>query len=131
MVSRILIVEDNQAFREAVKDHIKQLPDAEIFEASTAEMGVTKAACVKPDIVVMDLNLPGENGFNASRQIKEDNPGCDVIILTMFEIESFRKLARESRAKYFIGKSEVYERLIPVIKRCLKNKNGKVKKEEK
>lgn len=130
MSFKILIVEDNTDFRSAIKQHIqRQKWDAEIYEAYTAEMGVTKAACIKADVVLMDLNLPGENGFNACRQIKEDNPQCAVIILTMFEIESFKKLANESLAADFVGKSEVHERLVPAIQRCLQGREGKKKGE--
>ncbi len=128
MKERILIVDDHEDFRVSVRNFLKKSsPSLEIYEASTGEMGVTKANLIKPHIVLMDLNLPGENGFDASLQIKEDNPDCDVIILTMFEIESFKKLAHQSHAKEFIGKSEVHERLIPSIQRLLARRNGKKK----
>lgn len=125
MQLKILIVDDNESFRSAVKSHLQQHISADIYEASSAELGVERAAEIKPDIVLMDLNLPGENGFNASRQIKDADPSCNVIILTMFEIGSFKKLAAESRATEFVGKSEVYDRLVPVIRSCLSDNNGK------
>lgn len=125
MKHTVLIVDDHNDFRKIVREYLeKSYPELEIFEAFTAEMAVTKAACIKPELVVMDVNLPGENGFGASRQIKEDNPNCKVIVLTMFETESFRKLAKESLADDFIGKSEVYKNLIPAVNRCF---NGQKK----
>jgi len=121
MKPRILIVDDNDDFRTLIKDYLNsQGLNLEIFEASTGEMGITKASCVKPHIVLMDVSLPDADGILAAKHIKADNPDCDVIILTMFEIEAFKEIAKEIKVRDFIGKSEVYDRLIPVIKRCIK-----------
>ena len=124
MRKRILIVEDHDDFRAIVRGYLNQHKlDLEIFEASTGEMGVIKASCVKPDIVLMDINLPRANGLEVAKQIREDHPRCDIIFLTMFEVEIFKKAAEKIKARAFIGKNEVYERLLPIIKKCLENKN--------
>ena len=130
MKSRILIVDDHDDFRKAVRGHLEKNDylGLEIYEATTAEMAVAKAACIKPELVLMDISLPSGSGFLALREIKKDHPECDVIILTMFEVESLREMAKEFQATDFVGKSEVYERLIPVINRCLQNRDGKVEK---
>jgi len=126
MATKILIVDDHQDFRATIKNHLnKQNLGLEIFEASTGEMAVAKASCVKPDIVLMDINLPNANGITAAKHIKEDHPECDVIILTMFEVEAFKEIARKINARDFIGKSEIYDRLVPIIEKCLKKKNYK------
>jgi len=119
-VKKILIIDDNDNFRGMIKDYLKnhQLK-VEIFEANTAEMGVAKASCVKPDVVLMDISLPHANGLQATRHIKEDNPQCQVIILTMFDVEVFKQAAEKIQARDFIGKSEIYDRLLPVVKECL------------
>ena len=126
MVTKILIVDDHQDYRATIKHHLsKQNLGLEIFEASTGEMAVTKAACIKPAIVLMDINLPDANGITAAKHIKEDHPDCDVIILTMFEVKPFKEIARKIKVKDFIGKSEIYEKLVPAIKKCLKHKKKK------
>lgn len=126
-LKKLLIVDDHDDFRHMLKEFLKKNHlGLEIFEASTAEMGVTKAACVKPDIVLLDINLPQSNGFDAARNIKEDLPGCDIIILSMFEVKVFREKARQIKAADFIGKSEIDERLVPAIKHCLESKKGKI-----
>lgn len=123
MDKRVLIVDDNADFRAMVKDYLNRHDlHLEIFEASTGEMGITKASCVKPDIVLMDINLPHANGLEATKHIKEDHPDCDVIVLTMFEVEAFKQAAQQVKATEFIGKSEIYERLLPAIKKCLGKK---------
>ncbi len=119
-LKKILIVDDSDDFRAMIKEYLTKCKlGLEIFEASTGEMGVAKAACVRPDIVLMDINLPHSSGFEAARHIKGDHPDCDVIILTMFEVKVFKEVAQEVRAVDFIGKSEIDERLIPAIKKCL------------
>ena len=122
-LKKILIVDDHDDFRAMLKEYLKKNNlGLEIFEASTAEMGVTKAACVRPDVVLMDINLPHSNGLEASKHIKGDHPDCDVIILTMFEVRVFKEAASKIEATDFIGKSEIEERLVPAIKRCLESK---------
>ena len=124
MLPRVLIVDDHDDFRKAVKLHLEGADlELEIYEASTAEMAVAKAACIKPVIVLMDINLPGANGFAALSEIKRDSPACDVIILSMFEAEAVRNMVKESQAKDFIGKSEVFECLVPALRKCLKNRD--------
>ena len=126
---KVLIVDDHDDFRAMLKEFLKRNNlGIEIFEASTAEMGVTKAACVRPDIVLMDINLPHSSGLEASKHIKGDHPNCDVIILTMFEVKVFKEAARKVQATDFIGKSEIDERLVPAIKKCLESKRINSKK---
>jgi DNA-binding NarL/FixJ family response regulator len=68
----------------------------------------------------MDINLPHGNGLEATKHIKEENPDCDVIVLTMLDVEAFRQAAQNVAVTDFIGKSEIYERLMPSIEQCLK-----------
>ncbi len=121
MKPKILIIDDSADFRAQVNDYLKMHDlDVETFEAGTAEMGVAKASCVRPDIVLMDIHLPHGNGLDAVRHIKAQNPDCDVIVLTMLDVEAFRQAAQNVAVTDFIGKSEIYERLMPSIEQCLK-----------
>jgi len=138
MSAKILIVDDNHEFRKMLRSYLEsQKLGVEIFEADNGEMGVAKASFVRADIILMDISLPRVNGLAAAHQIKSDNPGCDIIILTMFDVEEFKKAAKKIEATAFIGKNEIYDELIPVIKRCLKDrenhqfKNKKVVADEK
>jgi len=120
MKKKILLVEDHDDFRATVKDYlIGHNLDLEIYEANSGETGVSKASSVKPDIVLMDINLPNENGFEAARQIKEGQPDCDIIILTLFDVSIFKKAADNMKVRAFIGKNEVYNKLLPAIQECL------------
>ena len=120
MKRKVLIVEDHDAFREILKTYLEmQELGLEIFEAFSGELGVVKALREKPNIVLMDLRLPGINGIEAAGRIKSYLPNCEVIILTMFETQGFKKVFRSDQVTAYIGKSELYERLIPTLKRIL------------
>ena len=120
MRKKILLVDDHDDFRSTVKEYLnRHRLDLEIFEANSGEMGVIKASCVKPDIVLMDISLPNENGLAAARKIKEDHPACQIIILTLFDVAIFKKDAEKIKVKAFIGKNDVFEKLLPAIKGCL------------
>jgi len=128
-LKKILIVDDSDDFRAMLKVFLeKNNLGLEIFEASTGEMGVAKASCVRPEIVLMDINLPHANGLEATQCIKEDNPDCRVIILTMFEVRMFKEAARRIKVSEFVGKSEIDELLVPAIKRCLCSKKQNERK---
>ncbi len=118
--SKILIVDDHDTFRETVKDYLKiQGLNVEIFEANSAELAIVKALREKPDIILMDIRLPEMNGIDAAGRIKGYLPKCEVIILTMFETEAFKKVFKSDKVSAYIGKSELYEKLVPTIKRFL------------
>lgn len=120
MKKKILLVDDHDDFRTTVKNYLNgQNLGLEIFEANSGEAAVLKASCVKPDIVLMDISLPNGNGFQAAEQIMEDQPGCDIVILTLFDVMIFKKAAEKIKVRAFIAKHEVYEKLLPVIKECL------------
>lgn len=120
MKKRLLIIEDHDQFRTMVRDYLnRQNWNLEIFEASTGEMGMAKASCVKPDIVLMDISLPRMNGLEVAESIREEHPVCDIIFLTLFDVSIFKKTAEKIKAKAFIGKHQVEEQLLPAIKRCL------------
>jgi DNA-binding NarL/FixJ family response regulator len=120
MKQRLLIVDDNVEFRKMLRSYLeKQDLDLEMFEASSAEMGVAKSSFTHPDIVLMDINLPQANGLSAVEHIKMDNPNCCVIVVTMFDTKEFKELSKRLDVTAFVGKTEIYDSLVPLIKKCL------------
>ena len=119
MSKRILIVDDNDDFRKVVRQYLEmQNLGLVIQEAKSGELGIARALHTPPNVVLMDLRLPGINGIDAATQIKDNAPACDVI-LTMFETEEFKKGCGRGNIAAFIGKSDIYDRLMPALKRCL------------
>ena len=77
MTTRVLIADDHPTFRRGLKALFDSLPDIELAgEAADGEAAIEQAAKLLPDVVVMDLNMPGLNGVEATRKIVAANPSC-------------------------------------------------------
>ena len=83
MPVRALVVDDHDLFRRGLRELLEEQGIRVIGEASTGEDGVALAARAKPDVVVMDLNLPRESGIEATRQLVAATPGARVLVLTV------------------------------------------------
>lgn len=82
---RILLVDDHEVVRVGVRALIERQPEMEVVgEASTVREAVNQAEQLAPDVVVLDIRLPGGNGLEACRQIKAHRPETRVIILTSY-----------------------------------------------
>ena len=121
MSTRILIVDDHEDFRAMVKNHIQSQPlDVVVYEAPSGELGIEKALREKVNVILMDIRLPHINGLEAAHEIKKHLPDCKIIILTMFETQAFRKAFKSEDITAYVGKSELYEKLVPLLKGFLK-----------
>ena len=130
MSRRILIVEDHEEFRSTVKEYLaSQKLDLEIYDAGSAEEAIRESERLKPDIILMDIRLPEMSGIEAAGQIRKFLPSTEIIVLTVFETEAFRETFKSKDISEYIGKSELYAKLIPRIKSILKAKNSKVTSE--
>ena len=85
MALRILLVDDHEVVRVGVRALIDRQPGMEVVgEACTVREAIQQASRLVPDVVVLDIRLPGGNGLEACRQIKANHPEIRIIILTSF-----------------------------------------------
>jgi two-component system cell cycle response regulator DivK len=105
MGGRILVVEDNPKNLKLVKDVLTHF-GYEVIEATSGEDGVRLAAEAVPDLILMDLQLPGIDGAEALRQIRDQgtNPGVPVIAVTAFAMNDDRQRAFDSGFTGYIEK---------------------------
>lgn len=83
---RVLLVDDHTLFRSGIKALLSRQPELEVVgEAADGADGVKRAASLKPDVVLLDLNMPGLSGVEALRLMLQDNPGLAVVMLTVSE----------------------------------------------
>ena len=83
--TRVLVADDHAVFRFGMRAMLANAHGFEVVaEASTGEDVVGKAAEVRPDIVLMDIQMPGMNGIEATRKIAQANPEVSVVVVTMF-----------------------------------------------
>jgi len=87
---RILLVDDHTLFRQGLRGLIAAEPDMEVVgEASDAAEAVSKAAELRPDVVLMDIGMAGSSSFEAARQIRRNRPETKVLFLTMYDDEDY------------------------------------------
>ena len=83
---RILIADDHPLFRAGLRALLESIPDTEVAgEAATGEEAVEAAVALVPDVVVMDINMPGLNGIDATRRIVDASEDVKVLVMTMHD----------------------------------------------
>ncbi len=101
---RVLIADDHVIVREGLRALLEAQPDIKVVgEAADGEEAVKKTREVQPDIVLMDITMPGMNGLEATRQIRQHSPDVKILALTMHEgNEYFFKILDAGASGYFI-----------------------------
>ncbi len=106
---RTMLVEDSPSFRQVVKDNLQeQFPSMDIIEAADGVEAFQKIDSDPPDLIFMDIGLPGENGLELTRKIKADYPNVIIIILTGYDSKEYREAAVRSKADYFFSKDALF-----------------------
>jgi DNA-binding NarL/FixJ family response regulator len=106
MPVRVLIVDDQEPFRLAARMVVELTDGFEVAgEAETGEDGVTMTAALDPDLVLMDVNLPGIDGLEATRRILASEDPPVVLLLSTYEEEEYAPRAAECGAAAYIPKA--------------------------
>ena len=104
---RILIADDHPVFRFGLKALLATEPDFEVAgEASTGAQAVTLARQLAPDVILMDINMPGLNGIEATRRIAVDRPETGILIVSMLDDDSVFAALRAGARGYLLKGSE-------------------------
>jgi len=104
-VFRILIVEDNYLFRQTILDILAtQFPSMILEEAGDGKTALERIEEAVPDLIFMDIKLPGENGLHLTEHIKKKHPEVVVVILTSYDWPEYREAAFKFGANHFIMK---------------------------
>jgi DNA-binding NarL/FixJ family response regulator len=118
---RILIADDHTLFRDGLTALFASLPDLVVVgQAATGAEAITLAEQHQPDVVLMDIQMPGINGLEATRQIVQTSPHIGVIIVTMFEDNDSVFAAMRAGARGYVLKGagqEEMERTIQAVAR--------------
>ena len=110
---KVLVVDDQAPFRGAAKRVVAMTPGFEIVgEAITGEEAVDMAAALKPDLVLMDINLPGINGIEAVRRIQEQRPETLAFLLSTYAEADLPADARTCGAVAYIHKESFMPQLL-------------------
>jgi two-component system response regulator DevR len=110
---KIIIVDDHEVVRLGLKSILDQYPQYEVIsEASSADEAVQKVEDLKPDIVLMDIRLPGKSGIQACEEITTNHPDIKVIMLTSYAEDEMLFSAIKSGASGYVLKQINSEGLI-------------------
>lgn len=110
---RVLLVDDHEVVRLGLATLLRDVPCVgAVSEAGSAEEAIQAVPKFKPDVVVMDIRLPGESGIEACRQIKLDHPKVNVIMLTSYAEDSLVFKALEAGASGYVLKQVGNQQLI-------------------
>src|SRR5438093_13046254 len=113
----VVIVDDHPVYRDGLRTLLDSLPDAQIVgEAVSGEEAVAKAASLQPDVILMDLQMPGVNGIEATRRILHTSPHISVLVLTMFEDDETVFAALRAGARGYLLKGALKAEVLRAIR---------------
>jgi len=102
---RVLIADDHPVFRFGLRTLLKADPTLEIVgEATNGKEAIAQASELSPDVILMDLNMPGMNGIQAIRRILTDHPEVHILVLTMFDDDDSVFAAMRAGARGYLLK---------------------------
>jgi DNA-binding NarL/FixJ family response regulator len=114
---RVLIADDHPLFRDGMRGLLGSLPDMEVVgEASSGEQAVELAGELQPDVILMDIQMPGINGIEATRAIARESPSVGVIVVTMFEDDDSVFAAMRAGARGYVLKGADQDEILKVIR---------------
>jgi DNA-binding NarL/FixJ family response regulator len=123
---KTLIVEDNDTFRQSLREILKaRFPTMIIQEACNGSEALNVVTAFMPDLIFMDIKLPGTNGLELTRTIKSSYSDTTIIILTSHDLPEYREAAYASGASFFATKgSSSAEDITALVKLCVPGVNG-------
>jgi DNA-binding NarL/FixJ family response regulator len=115
---RLLVVDDHAVVRRGVRALLESQPGWDICgEAADGQEAIRKAAELKPDIVVLDISLPGLNGLEATSRILKESPASEVLILTMHHSEDLAQQVIKAGARGYVLKSDADQNLVAAVEK--------------
>ena len=113
---RILVADDHPVFRYGLRALLSAEPTTEVVgEATTGEEAIARASSLQPDVILMDLNMPGINGIEATRRILETAPHISILVLTMSDDDISIFAAMQAGARGYLLKGAEGEETVRAI----------------
>lgn len=117
---RIFIADDHEIFRRGLKSLLESRPGWQICGEAADGLGAVKQALqLEPDVVVLDVSMPGLNGLDATRRIMAERPESRVVILSQHEPSFLETSALEAGARVYLTKTDVGQKLVRAIEGLL------------
>jgi DNA-binding NarL/FixJ family response regulator len=120
---RILVIDDHAMLRAGCSALLSRWPGAEVFEAGSGDEGLAVSSSNPPDVVLLDLNLPGMSGFDVLKRLTTDAPAARVIVFSMYEDPVFAARAIQMGAKSYITKADRPETLLDALEAVVRGED--------
>jgi two-component system response regulator NreC len=115
-MSRVLVVDDHTVIRRGIQSILRAWPEWEISgEAANGEEAVQLTQDLKPDIVLMDISMPGMGGLQATREIRKVCPEAKVLLLTLHDSIEWVETALQAGARGYLLKSDTEGELVRAL----------------
>ncbi len=118
----ILVVDDSEKFRDLIKDFLqKQSEVGKVITLASGAEAIAQLNNFNPSIILMDIVMPGMNGFEASQKIRQINPKALIIILSGNEATDSLEVVGRLGLNGFVNKVNIVSELMPAIFKALRN----------
>jgi DNA-binding NarL/FixJ family response regulator len=116
MPIKVLIADDHVFYREGVRALLSNVPELEVVgEANNGEEAIAQANELQPNVILMDLKMPGMNGIDATRKINETQPNIGVLVITMFDDDDSVFAAMRAGARGYLLKDADKDEVVRAI----------------
>ena len=123
MSIRILLVDDHQMFRDGLRSILASKEGIEVVgEAGDGRVAVEIAAALTPDVVIMDIGMPGLNGMEAARRIKANDPGVKVVALSTYSDKRYVLSMLEAGASGYVLKAAAVDEVCRAVEAVAEGK---------
>jgi DNA-binding NarL/FixJ family response regulator len=113
---RVLIVDDHAFIRRGVQTILHAFPEWEFCgEAENGKEAIRLADELKPEVIIMDVSMPGLNGIEATRAIRKAQPGVKIVLLTLHESAELLRSAFRAGARGYLLKTDAEQELVKAL----------------
>jgi DNA-binding NarL/FixJ family response regulator len=119
---RVLIIDDHDGVRTRVRDALlAAFPDVTVEQADSGAAAVARVGAAEPALVILDLQLPGENGFQVLRALRQGRPDLPIVVLSALPAVPYAAAAARCGAVGYVCKSRLPDELLTVVERTLQD----------
>jgi DNA-binding NarL/FixJ family response regulator len=120
---RIVVADDHEVVRKGLIDILREKPEWQVCgEARNGREAIEKAKLLMPDVMIMDVSMPGLNGLEATRQIVKADPAIKILILTLHDSDQVIRNVLDAGARGFLLKSDSGCELVAAVDALLRDK---------
>jgi DNA-binding NarL/FixJ family response regulator len=121
--TEIMLVDDHRMIRNTLSQWLlNKCPNSEIITAISGKDALAILESHTVDLIIMDINMPGMNGIEATKAVKAIWPTIPIIVLTVKEDNYYRQIAVDAGADAYVIKRQIYAKLVPMIRALLQSK---------